>query len=95
MELRKILHEDDILIPMQADSKEEAIRQLAEMLKAHEVVMDMDAFMSDVFLREAEGVTGIGDYIAIPHGKSKGKKTELRLAYCRSPFTGRVLMSFR
>ena len=71
MELRKILHEDDILIPMQADSKEEAIRQLAEMLKAHEVVMDMDAFMSDVFLREAEGVTGIGDYIAIPHGKSK------------------------
>ena len=59
MELRKILHEDDILIPMQADSKEEAIRQLAEMLKAHEVVMDMDAFMSDVFLREAEGVTGI------------------------------------
>lgn len=49
MELRKILHEDDILIPMQADSKEEAIRQLAEMLKAHEVVMDMDAFMSDVF----------------------------------------------
>ena len=57
MELRKILHEDDILIPMQADSKEEAIRQLAEMLKAHEVVMDMDAFMSDVFLREAEGIT--------------------------------------
>ena len=93
MELRKILQEDDILIPMQADSKEEAIRQLAEMLKAHEVVMDMDAFMSDVFLREAEGITGIGDYIAIPHGKSK--KTELRLAYCRSLFTGRVLMSFR
>ena len=79
MELRKILHEDDILIPMQADSKEEAIRQLAEMLKAHEVVMDMDAFMSDVFLREAEGVTGIGDYIAIPHGKSKGVK-ENRIA---------------
>ena len=79
MELRKILHEDDILIPMQADSKGEAIRQLAEMLKAHEVVMDMDAFMSDVFLREAEGVTGIGDYIAIPHGKSKGVK-ENRIA---------------
>lgn len=79
MELRKILQEDDILIPMQADSKEEAIRQLAEMLKAHEVVMDMDAFMSDVFLREAEGITGIGDYIAIPHGKSKGVK-ENRIA---------------
>lgn len=46
MELRKILHEDDILIPMQADSKEEAIRQLAEMLvmllsKRIEIIINM------------------------------------------------------
>ena len=62
MELRKILQEDDILIPMQADSKEEAIRQLAGVLKEHEIVIDLDAFVKDVFLREAEGITGIGDY---------------------------------
>ena len=68
MELRKILHEDDILIPMHADSKEEAIRQLARLLKEHEIVIDLDVFVKDVFLREAEGITGIGDYIAIPHG---------------------------
>ena len=72
MELRKILHEDDILIPMHADSKEDAIRQLARLLKEHEVLIDLDVFVKDVFLREAEGITGIGDYIAIPHGKSKG-----------------------
>ena len=59
MELRKILHEDDILIPMHADSKEEAIRQLARLLKEHEIVIDLDVFVKDVF-------------IAIPHGKSKG-----------------------
>lgn len=69
-----MLYEDDILIPMQADSEEEVIRQLAEVLKAHEAVMDMDALMSGVFLREVEGVTGIRGYIIISHRKSKGVK---------------------
>lgn len=79
MELRKILHEHDILIPMHADTKQDAIQQLAQLLKEHEIVEDLETFVKDVFLREEEGITGIGDYIAIPHGKSKGVK-ENRIA---------------
>lgn len=30
----------------------------------------MEGFKKDIYLRESEGTTGIGNYIAIPHGKS-------------------------
>ena len=31
---------------------------------------DKDAFLKDIFFRESQGCTGIGNGIAIPHGKS-------------------------
>ena len=31
---------------------------------------DAEGFYEDVLLRESQGITGIGNYIAIPHGKS-------------------------
>ena len=70
MELRKILHEDDILIRIHAASKAEAIRQLDRLLNEYEVLLDLDVFVKDVFLREADGITGFGYYIPITHGKS-------------------------
>lgn len=86
MELRKILHEEDILIPMHAESKQDAIQQLAELLKEHNVVENLEEFVKDVFLREEEGFTGIGDYIAIPHGKSKGvRKNRIAVGILQEP----------
>ena len=42
-------------------------------------------FLDDVYLRESEGITGIGNGIAIPHGKSKSvKKTTVAIAVLKN-----------
>ena len=43
---------------------------MVEQLYADGKVSDKVVFLNDVFEREKEGMTGIGNYIAIPHGKS-------------------------
>ena len=46
---------------------------------------DVEAFVRDIYLREAQGVTGIGNGIAIPHGKSaSAKQPEYRHCYTES-----------
>ena len=55
---------------MFANSKEEALIDLANLLLENEYITDIEGFMKDIYDREAEGQTGIGNYIAIPHGKS-------------------------
>jgi PTS system fructose-specific IIA component len=49
-------------------------------------IADEDDFMADVFEREAEGMTGIGNSIAIPHGKSDSViKTSLVVGKAATP----------
>ncbi|ARY90560.1 MULTISPECIES: PTS sugar transporter subunit IIA [Lacticaseibacillus] len=67
---------EDVLDPrliklnLEAPSKRDAITQLSETLKAADYINDVPSFVQDIYLREQEGMTGIGDGIAIPHGKS-------------------------
>lgn len=70
MELKEVLDKRVIDLNMKATNKKEAIRELSEKLKAAGYIGDVDEFISDIYVREAEGVTGIGNYVAIPHGKS-------------------------
>lgn len=55
---------------MSAKSKEEVLHELAEVLLQNEYIANMDEFLEDIYAREAVGQTGIGNFIAIPHGKS-------------------------
>jgi PTS system fructose-specific IIA component len=55
---------------MKARTKEEAIQELTECLYKEGNVSDPVAFTKDVYIRESEGQTGLGNHIAIPHGKS-------------------------
>ena len=41
-----------------------------ELLEETGYIDDKDAFLKDIFFRESQGCTGIGNGIAIPHGKS-------------------------
>lgn len=56
---------------MPAQNKEQAISMLAALLQKDGAVKDSEGFIQDVYQREREGKTGIGGYIAIPHGKSE------------------------
>ncbi|SFM07535.1 PTS system, fructose-specific IIA component [Gracilibacillus orientalis] len=70
MEIDNIVDLETIKTNMHAKSKDDALKELAELLLQNEYISDINGFMTDIYEREAEGQTGIGNYIAIPHGKS-------------------------
>lgn len=70
MELKKVLDSRIVDLHMKATTKDEALHHLTGLLNQAGYVSDCQQFVSDIYLREKEGLTGIGNYIAIPHGKS-------------------------
>lgn len=70
MDIRNVLDERVIDLNMTAENKKEAVRHLAQKLKDAGYIADVDAYVEDIYLRESQGQTGIGNYVAIPHGKS-------------------------
>ena len=49
--------------------KSEALDQMVELMAKSEKIRDLDAYRAEVYHREEESTTGIGEGIAIPHGK--------------------------
>ncbi|SDP18851.1 fructose PTS transporter subunit IIA [Halobacillus aidingensis] len=70
MEISEILNDHTIKTNMNAQNKEDALNELANLLLENEYITDVKSFMKDIYAREEKGQTGIGNYIAIPHGKS-------------------------
>lgn len=70
MAVKEILDKRVIDLEMKACNKDEVIRHLAGLLKKAGYVEDLEGYIKDVYLREEEGITGIGGHVAIPHGKS-------------------------
>ena len=68
--IKEVLNEKLIDLNLSVHNKSEAIEAMVEQLYADGKVSDKEVFLNDVFEREKEGMTGIGNYIAIPHGKS-------------------------
>jgi PTS system fructose-specific IIA component len=70
MAVKEILDRKVVDLDMNAKTKDEVIRHLAKLLKKAGYIDDLEGYVRDVYLRESEGITGIGDHVAIPHGKS-------------------------
>jgi PTS system fructose-specific IIA component len=70
MAVKEILDRKVVDLDMSAKTKDEVIRHLAKLLKKAGYIDDLEGYVRDVYLRESEGITGIGDHVAIPHGKS-------------------------
>jgi PTS system fructose-specific IIA component len=66
-----ILDSNTIQLNMTAQTKDEVIYELATLLYKENYISNIKGFVESVYEREAEGITGIGNNIAIPHGKSK------------------------
>lgn len=71
MEVKDIIDLNIVKTKMNASTKEEVIRELTTLLHTNNYVNNIEGFMKDIYAREAEGQTGIGNYVAIPHGKSE------------------------
>ncbi|MEO1768637.1 PTS sugar transporter subunit IIA [Candidatus Enterococcus ferrettii] len=81
-----VITEDLITLEMAAKDKREAIIELTELLAEKGIVTDVAGFSEDVFKRETEGMTGIGNGIAIPHGKSDSvRQTSLVVGKTKQP----------
>jgi fructose-specific phosphotransferase system IIA component len=72
MRLTDILKLEHIKVPLEATDKKGAISELVSVLaEAHEL-KDADVLLKSVLDREATRTTGIGNGLAIPHGKCAG-----------------------
>ncbi len=71
MEVKEIIDPQIVKTHLTSTNKAGVLRELAEMLLTNGYISDIDGFIEDIYVREAEGQTGIGNYIAIPHGKSR------------------------
>ena len=70
MRLSDNISEAVVCLNMKGLAKDEAIRELAELLRASPQVRDFDVYLKDVFAREQMGTTGIGEAVAIPHART-------------------------
>lgn len=82
MKLRDLFTADSVQLHMQAESKDEALRELIERLSLDS--KSEDQLFKTLKRRENLGSTGIGKAIAIPHCRSL-VVNRLRLAYGRKP----------
>jgi fructose-specific phosphotransferase system IIA component len=74
MRLTEILKPQNIKIPLESKTKTEAIGELVNVLAASGDVTDAKKVLDAVLEREATRTTGIGNGLAIPHGKCAGTK---------------------
>lgn len=70
--LSDLLSESRIKIPLESSTKEDLLRELVQVLDGNGCVTDVDRVLDSVRARERLMTTGIGNGIAIPHGKSSG-----------------------
>lgn len=86
MNVSDVLTSDRIELHLKADTKEGALKELTELLYKSGALTDKDGFLNDVLGRESISTTGIGNGIAIPHGKSENVlETTAAIGRCDKP----------
>ena len=70
MKITDLLSERSIMLQGKPNSKNEAINQLVDLMMENGNIKDKEEYKKVVLKREEEGTTGIGEGIAIPHGKT-------------------------
>src|SRR3954471_16023465 len=72
MRLTEILKAQNIKVPLEAKVKTDAIGELVNLLAGNGELTDPKKVLEAVLDREATRTTGIGNGLAIPHGKCTG-----------------------
>ena len=75
MKVLEFLDPGSISLELKSQSKQDAIMELCELLKNNGKIKDMSTVATAMMDREKLGSTGIGQGVAIPHGKSDSTPT--------------------
>ena len=73
--MEQVITTDLICLDVEAESKEDVIRLLAEKLDKAGRLNDKDEYIAEVFKREETYATGVGFSVATPHAKTDAVKT--------------------
>lgn len=74
MKITDILNIDSIDLNVTAKDKKDVLKQAVELMSKQGNITDKEEYLRAVYKREEEGTTGVGDGIAIPHGRCDGVK---------------------
>ncbi|MFP4036168.1 MAG: PTS sugar transporter subunit IIA [Desulfobacteraceae bacterium] len=72
MKLSELLDEENIVPDLKAKDKKGVLEELVDAVITSEPSIDKQALVKVLLERERLGSTGIGDGVAIPHGKYQG-----------------------
>ncbi|MDR1104327.1 MAG: PTS sugar transporter subunit IIA [Endomicrobium sp.] len=70
MKIMDFLSQDAIIVDLKVTDKKSAIVELSEVLKNTKKIKNSDDIINIVLERERLGSTGIGQGVALPHGKT-------------------------
>ena len=71
MRVSDFLKKECCIMNLEADNKQEAMKEIVSCLHDAGKISDLDKFAEDVLERESLGSTGIGYGIAIPHARTE------------------------
>lgn len=69
MNLLDLLNENTMVAPLRATDRQSAISELVDVLASHKLISDAETICQVVWERELQRTTGIGEGLAIPHGR--------------------------
>lgn len=69
MKITDLLSENAVNLQVKASGKEDVLRQAVDLMAKQGVITDKEEYLAAVLAREEESTTGVGDGIAIPHGR--------------------------
>ncbi len=72
MNIAELLDPSCILVPLEAANPTGAITELVDALASAGKITDRDSVLKAIVAREQTRSTGIGEGLAVPHGKSRG-----------------------
>lgn len=71
MKIEELLNPKLAILNLQANDKDSAIREMADMMADQGIVNNEEEFIKSIWDRENQTTTGIGDGIAMPHARNK------------------------
>lgn len=74
MKITDLLSKESVLLNADVNDKEACLVKLVDLMDASGKISDKKSYLDAVHEREKEGTTGVGNGIAIPHGRCKGVK---------------------